>query len=270
MEAKAQLKIFEVSAVRCNLCVALSVIVYEMCFIAFTVYMLMCEMVWLLSLWVLCLQEIEDVKRHPPQHCEVINFGNTPVTATFRVCGPPDSAIYCGSTLELQLIFYDGYPYRAPDVKILSRVFHVNAITQLDGGARLLHMRDTWSADWSISRLLTHLVQLLRAPDISLLPEELAKIYRGWSAKLYGELLPKNPKYVEAAALRDSKRGAFSADAADSKESGSRPVSGTAASSAKSSPRGGDKERMSFVDATAGSGREDETEVKSSPRAADG
>lgn len=134
------------------------------------------------------------MKKEPPQFCSVIHFGNTPVEATFSVEGPPDT-IYAGAKIVLQLVFHDGYPYRQPDIKILNRVFHINVISQLDGGGRFLHIKEMWSSDWSICKLLAHFIDILRRPDLTLLPENLKSIYDAWSDKLYLDMLMRVPDY---------------------------------------------------------------------------
>jgi ubiquitin-protein ligase len=125
-------------------------------------------------------EEIEDVGRNPPAHCKVVDFGGAIVTCKFLIEGPASSP-YRGGRFLLQMVFNDGYPFRHPDIKFLTRMFSVNILSQLDGDGRLMHIQGLWDAEWTIHKLLEHIVQLLITPDLELLPIPFKNILEGWT-----------------------------------------------------------------------------------------
>jgi len=125
----------------------------------------------------LIFEEIDSVKKNPPPLCKVVDYGGTPVACDFSIQGPPDS-LYQGGNFLLRVIFQDGYPYRKPDITFLTRVYHINVLTALDGMGYLAHIKFIWDSSWSIQRLLNHIVDLMRTPQADLIPTEMTKIVR--------------------------------------------------------------------------------------------
>lgn len=77
----------------------------------------------------------------------------------------------------MQMTFRDGYPYRPPEVLFRCRIFHMNILNQLDGNSHMLHLNQVWGSDWSIVKLLEHVIHLLKFPDITLLPKPYNELY---------------------------------------------------------------------------------------------
>lgn len=100
--------------------------------------------------------------------------------------------------------FSDNYPYQAPKVifkttndffnlnifkesetedalneKFL-RVISVNIMVSMTGSSTLLHLNNIWGPDWTISKLLSHIVSILKQPVIDLLPNTMKCIYKNW------------------------------------------------------------------------------------------
>ena len=128
-------------------------------------------------------EEIEEVSRDPPPNCSVAHFGGSPVECNFHIQGPPGSP-YEGLELTLQMTFQDGYPYLQPDILFRGRVMGLHMLPALGGDARLMHIKQVWSAEWTMRRLLAHTVDILQAPDPELLPGQLFEIYSAWESAL--------------------------------------------------------------------------------------
>jgi ubiquitin-protein ligase len=116
------------------------------------------------------------VNLHPPDLVEVGHFGGRVVVCQFRIHGPPGT-LFEGRIIPMQMTFRDGYPYRPPEVLFRCRIFHMNILNQLDGNSHLLHLNQVWGSDWSIVKLLDHVIHLLRFPDITLLPKPYNELY---------------------------------------------------------------------------------------------
>ncbi|KAJ1399136.1 hypothetical protein B484DRAFT_406404, partial [Ochromonadaceae sp. CCMP2298] len=97
--------------------------------------------------------------------------------------GPPGTP-YEGSEVVVEMVFQDGYPFRQPDIQIMGRVLGLNFLPQLSGNTRMMHIKQVWTAEWSMKRLLEHTVQLLQCPDPDLLPDSLFDIYAAWGEQL--------------------------------------------------------------------------------------
>jgi ubiquitin-protein ligase len=142
-------------------------------------------------------EAIQEVSQDPPALCSVASFTGSPVVCEVLVQGPADSA-YAGGRLRVQVVFHDGYPYSAPEVRILDRIVAVNVMMQLNGQGRLLHLGEVWTPAWSLRRLLEHLVHLLRQPDVRLLPERFLQIYDAWGARLTQLQLERDGQRAQA------------------------------------------------------------------------
>lgn len=127
-------------------------------------------------------EEIEEVSRDPPQYCTVAHFGGTPVACNFHIEGPVGTP-YEGTTMTLQMVFHDGYPFRQPDIQFQGRVMSLHVLPQLSGDARLIHIKEIWTAEWSMHKLLVHTVDVLTNPEPDLLPDTFYHIYKSWESK---------------------------------------------------------------------------------------
>jgi ubiquitin-protein ligase len=128
-------------------------------------------------------EEIEEVGRHPPEFCSVSHFGGSPVACNFTIQGPTGSP-YEGAEITLQMVFFDGYPYRQPDVQFQGRVISLHVLPQLSGDARLLHIKEIWNSEWNMRKLLLHTVDVLLQPDPDMLTDKFHSIYTAWEAAL--------------------------------------------------------------------------------------
>ena len=62
-------------------------------------------------------EEIEGVQRDPPPHCRLDHYGGSPLSCVVMITGLAGSC-YEGAQFEVQVVFFDGYPYRLPGTVI--------------------------------------------------------------------------------------------------------------------------------------------------------
>ena len=62
-------------------------------------------------------EEIETIQRDPPEHCKLDHYGGSPLSCVVNISGLGGSC-YEGGVFEVQVVFYDGYPYRLPGMKM--------------------------------------------------------------------------------------------------------------------------------------------------------
>jgi ubiquitin-protein ligase len=87
------------------------------------------------------------VSRNPPPRCSVGHVGGSPVNCHFHIEGPSNTP-YEGSSVVVEMIFEDGYPFRQPAIQILGRVLGLNFLPQLSGNTRMMHIKEVWTAEW--------------------------------------------------------------------------------------------------------------------------
>merc|ERR1712003_13001 len=92
------------------------------------------------------------------------------------ITGPPDSP-YEGGLFLLELSFNTGYPFKAPKVKFITKIYHCNINDK--GGICLDLLKDNWSPALTISKVLLSICSLLTDPnpDDPLVPE-IATLYK--------------------------------------------------------------------------------------------
>ena len=88
----------------------------------------------------------------------------------------------------MEMTFRDGYPHAAPDVKLLTRVWSLHVLSQVDGSGRLLPLLQdgVWDSTWTMRSLVQHVTDVLREAQecfgIHLLPSNMRNIAKVWLA----------------------------------------------------------------------------------------
>jgi len=120
-------------------------------------------------------EEIEELHSNPPPYGHVGHYGGNPVQCDIAITGP-ETSLYAGGTYRLRVVLLNGYPYRTPDITFLTRVYHINVLTELDGMGYFPHIKHIWDSSWNLRRLVAHIVELLEHPRLDLVPIELTRI----------------------------------------------------------------------------------------------
>ena len=132
--------------------------------------------------------ELKELQRDPPSTCSAGPEGDNLYKWRGVIIGPPDSP-YAGGIFNLSIEFPEDYPFRAPHVRFLTKVYHPNINSH--GAICLDILKDKWSPALSISKVLLSIESLLTDPnpDDPFMPE-------------IANLLKSNPeKYKEQATL---------------------------------------------------------------------
>ena len=127
-------------------------------------------------------RELKSLQNDPPAEVEAAPRGEDMFLWDATIIGP-DSTPYEGGAFNLELKFPQDYPYRPPEVKFLTKVFHPNINTK--GEICLNILRDDWKASLTVRTILLSISSLLDEPN------------------------PKDPLVAEIANLYVTDRGKF-------------------------------------------------------------
>lgn len=113
----------------------------------------------------------------PPAHCTLEKFSGSPVECSFTIDRIHPS-LPIGGEYTLDVTFFDGYPFRPPELRFTCRLYHLNMLILVDGTSIFLNYTQQWIETGTTFMLLTHIVDVLLHPDPKLLPDAMYEIYQ--------------------------------------------------------------------------------------------
>jgi ubiquitin-conjugating enzyme E2 D/E len=121
-------------------------------------------------------KELADLRRDPPTSCSAGPIGDDLYTWEGCIFGPDDSP-FVGGVFNLSIHFPGDYPFRAPHVKFLTKIYHPNINSA--GLICLDILKGAWSPALTISKVLLSITSLLTDPnpDDPFVPD-IANIYK--------------------------------------------------------------------------------------------
>ena len=137
-------------------------------------------------------KELEELRKDPPANCSAGPVGDNLFVWDAKLMGPTESA-YEGGVFHLSIKFPPDYPFTAPKIHFMTRIYHPNINAR--GGICLDILKDRWSPALTISKVLLSICSLLTDPNpddplvIAIAdiyrksPQEFDKIARFWTRK---------------------------------------------------------------------------------------
>jgi len=109
------------------------------------------------------LKEIENLKKDPPANCSAGPVKDDLFHWHATIIGPEDTP-YAGGIFYLDIRFPNDYPFKAPTVKFLTKIYHPNISSS---GTICLDIlkSDKWSPALTIGRVLLSICSLLNDPN---------------------------------------------------------------------------------------------------------
>ena len=121
-------------------------------------------------------KELQDLQRDPPTSCSAGPTGDDLYTWEGCIFGPADSP-FVGGVFNLSIHFPADYPFRAPHMKFITKIYHPNINSA--GLICLDILKGAWSPALTISKVLLSITSLLTDPnpDDPFVPE-IANLYK--------------------------------------------------------------------------------------------
>merc|ERR1711991_8987 len=107
-------------------------------------------------------KELKEIQKNPPSNVSAGPEGDDLFTWTATIVGPDDSP-YQGGVFFLEVRFPNDYPFTAPKIKFITKVYHPNVAST--GAICLDILKDKWSPALTISRVLLSISSLLTDPN---------------------------------------------------------------------------------------------------------
>lgn len=107
-------------------------------------------------------KELLDIKKDPPSNCSAGPVGDDLFKWEGVIIGPSDSP-FEGGTFKLRILFPANYPFKAPQVQFITKIYHPNI--NATGLICLDILKDQWSAALTISKVLLSITSLLNDPN---------------------------------------------------------------------------------------------------------
>merc|ERR1712216_221971 len=107
-------------------------------------------------------KELADIGRDPPSNCSAGPESNDLFKWQATLMGPPDSP-YEGGVFFLDINFPQDYPFKPPNVRFITKIYHCNVNDQ--GGICLDILKGEWSPALTITKVLLSICSLLTDPN---------------------------------------------------------------------------------------------------------
>jgi ubiquitin-conjugating enzyme E2 D len=108
-------------------------------------------------------KEFDDLKKDPPHNCSGgPKYDNDLFEWEATIIGPEDSP-YHGGIFKLKIFFPQEYPFKAPKILFLTKIFHPNINSS--GSICLDILQSQWSPALTISKVLLSICSLLTDPN---------------------------------------------------------------------------------------------------------
>jgi ubiquitin-conjugating enzyme E2 D/E len=107
-------------------------------------------------------KELKELEEDPPANCSAGPSSDDIYNWDATIMGPSCSP-YSGGIFQLSIIFPQNYPFKAPKIKFVTKIYHPNINSA--GGICLDVLKDQWSPALTVSKILLSICSLLDDPN---------------------------------------------------------------------------------------------------------
>jgi len=127
-------------------------------------------------------KELEEMQKNPPENCSAgLIDERDPFQWQATIMGPEGSP-YHGGVFYLKIQMAADYPFRAPHITFITKIYHCNV--NVNGSICLDILKDKWSPALTISKALLSICSLMDDPNPNdPLVYEIAELFKKDKAK---------------------------------------------------------------------------------------
>ena len=109
------------------------------------------------------MSDLKDIEQNPPSHISAGIINENDIYLWEATIMGPSNSPYVGGVFKLSILFPKNYPFSAPKIKFLTKIYHPNIDTY--GNICLDILNTHWSPAMSISNVLLSITSLLDDPN---------------------------------------------------------------------------------------------------------
>ena len=110
-------------------------------------------------------KELTELSTNPPENCSVSLVGDNISEWRVNIAGPADSA-YQGGNFEIIMTIPPNYPFKPPDARFTTRIYHPNV--KSDDGSICAEL---YQANWGPTKSVRHVIELILSTLINPNPD---------------------------------------------------------------------------------------------------
>lgn len=107
--------------------------------------------------------ELSEINNNPSEHYSAGPADDNDMTKWNATIIGPENSPFAGGIFNLSIRFPENFPFRAPEVRFITKVYHPNINSR--GEICLDILKDQWSPALSVSKLLLSINSLLTDPN---------------------------------------------------------------------------------------------------------
>lgn len=108
------------------------------------------------------MKELQTMLKEPPPNVSAAPIDENDLYKWQAIIfGPPDS-IYAGGVFKLSIVFPADYPFKAPRIEFLTKIYHCNIMNK---SLCIDILKSQWSPALTIDKVLISIVSLLMDPN---------------------------------------------------------------------------------------------------------
>ena len=108
--------------------------------------------------------ESEEMTKNPPEGVTILTDDKNPMKWTILFAGPKTTP-YEGGTFRLSCVFPENYPFKAPQIKFESRIYHPNVNKETGEICQDIYEKD-WVPTKKVAGVCQLIMSMLIAPNI--------------------------------------------------------------------------------------------------------
>lgn len=108
------------------------------------------------------MKELQTMQKEPPPNISAAPIDENDLYKWQAVIFGPSDSVYAGGVFNLSIVFPADYPFKAPRVEFLTKIYHCNIMNK---ALCIDILKNQWSPALTIDKVLISIVSLLMDPN---------------------------------------------------------------------------------------------------------